>query len=537
LIRNGRAIRIAEKTAFFEFVDEFKKTVKDYPIDGPYGRIVGEVHLNHVPVDFLKQDFQRSSPEWQRAISYLRGESSLQPNQPGTDKNESYIYKLFQGFRRVRRPGKSDLYMGYWDKESNEPKRISRDIEKEYYQKFLDKLPGYYEDSEWWKLVEHADSPPLEELVECPACSAQNLKEYDICAVCSFVLIGKPCINPECKHEIPKSAQSCPECGLSQVPKVEEPWACQVCGAKNRATEKGCTSCNEEKGKENTISQEFLSKNANKSDELSIPGCSIMLADGTYSSPVNVNVYITEKPIKANQQKDGVPLIAFKGEEIEIYLDKTHKVFKSFRIRPEQMIAAEVALFIYDMNRRLSGKQYQGQHTLSNIEWQILNTRWAEKLEDSPEKIREDVNVFYAQMKEKLPELMKEMTADIFNEMPEEQKRTLVDNMLNQSVDISQLGNMKDDGEFLIYIDEECITDIFKKYPYAFFDGGVWDISYSNSTELTGTILQQAQVRIRNVYLNCLNDMVNFIKYRSTEMGIAQRTRLSLDFLQQKVIK
>ncbi|WMT41269.1 ATP-binding protein [Paenibacillus sp. D2_2] len=537
LIRNGRAIRIAEKTAFFEYVDEFKKTIKDYPIDGPYGRIIGEVHLNHVPVDFLKQDFQRSSPEWQRAVSYLRGDSSLQPNQPGTDQNESFIYKLYQGFRRVRKPGKSDLYMGYWDKESNESKRISRDIEKEYYKKFLAKLPGYYDDSEWWRLVEQADTPPLEELVECPECSAQNLKEHDTCAVCGYVLIGKPCINPDCKREIPKSAQSCPLCGMSQMPKVEEPWTCHVCSTKNRATEKNCTSCNQEKGTENTISQEYLSKNSNKSDDLSIPGCSIRLADGTYSSPIDVNVYITQISIKANLQEEGIPLIIFKGEEIDIYLDKTHKVFKSYRIRPEQMIASEVALYIYDMNRRLSGRQYQGQHTLSNIEWKILNTRWADILEDDPEKIREEISAFFAQLREKLPELLKEMSADIFNEMPEEQKKAMVDNMLNLSIDISRLGDMKDNGDFLLYINQDTIIEIFKKYTPVFFDGGIWDVSYANLVELTGSIIQQAQIRIKNIYFNCLDDIANFSKYRSNETGIAQKTRLSLDYLQLKVVK
>jgi len=537
LIRNGRAIRIAEKTAFFEFVDEFKKTVKDYPIDGQYGRIVGEIHLNHVPVDFLKQDFQRSSPEWQRAISELRGGSSLQPNQPGADKNESYIYKLFQGYRRVRRAGKTDLYMGYWDKEANEPKRISRDVEKEYYQKFLDKLPGYYDDSEWWKLVEQADTPPLEELVKCPGCSAQNLKEHDICAICGFILSSKSCINPECEHELPKSAQSCPECGSSQVPVVQEPWACLVCGTKNRSSEKICISCNEEKGTENTISQEFLAKNADKSDDLSIPGCSIMLADGSYNSPVNVNVFITRLPIKSNGQNEGVPMIAFKEQEIDIYLDKTHRVFKSFRIFPEQIIAAEVALYIYDMNRRLSTKQYSGQHTLSNLQWRILERSWADKLEDSPEKLREDINLFFVQLKERMPELLSEMAVDIFNEMTEEQKKAMVDNMLNKSVDISQLGAMKENGTFLLYLDEDGLTEVFKKYTSAFFDGGIWGLSYSNSAELTGPILQQAQTRIRNIYLNCLSDLTNYTKYRSTEPGIAQKTRLSLDFLQQKVIK
>lgn len=537
LIRNGRSIRIAEKTAFFEYVDEFKKTIKDYPIDGPYGRIVGEVHLNHVPVDFLKQDFQRSSPEWQRAMAFLRGESSLQPTQPGADQNESYIYKLFQGYRRVRKPGKTDLYMGFWDKEANEPKRISRDVEKEYYEKFLNKLPGYYDDSEWWKILETADSPPLEELVECPSCTAQNLKEHDTCSVCDFVLIGKPCINPECNNEIPKSAHQCPHCGLSQSPKVEEPWSCQICGTRNRASDRICTSCGEVKGKEFALSHEYLLKNANKSDELSIPGCSIKLADGTYSSPVNVNAYITHQPIIPFQQKEGIPLITFKDEEINVFIDKTHKVFKSFRIRTEQMIAAEIALYIYDTNRRLSVKQFQGQHTLSNIEWQILNSRWAEKLEDSPEKIREDTISFVAQLKEKLPGLLKELAVDIFNELTEEQKKSLIDNMLNHGVDISQLGEMKENGIFLLYIDEEALVDIFRKYPHVFFDGGIWDVSYSHSSELAGNILLQAQIRIRNLYLNCLNDATNFIKYRTPELGIAQKTRLSLEFLQQKVIK
>lgn len=537
LIRNGRAIRIAEKTAFFEYVDEFKKTIKDYPIDGPYGRIVGEVHLNHVPVDFLKQDFQRSSPEWQRAIDYLRGESSLQPKQPGASQNESFIYKLFQGYRRVRKPGKTDLYMGYWDDETGEPKRISRDVEKDYYNKFQNKLPGYYDDSEWWKLVEQADSAPLQELIECPSCTAQNLQEHDLCAVCGFVLISKPCINPECNNAIPKSSNSCPQCGLSQTLKFEEPWSCQVCGIKNRASDKICTSCCEEKGTENALSQEFLLKNSNKSDELSIPGCSIMLADGTYSSPVNVNCYITQRPIIPHHQMEGTPLIIFKDEEIHVFIDKAHKAFRSFRIRPEQLIAAEVALYIYDMNRRFSGKQYQGLHTLTNIEWQILNGRWADILEDNSEKIREDAMMFFNQLKERLPDLLEDMSVDIFNELPEEQKRCLVDNMLNQGVDISQLGLMKDNGEFLLYISEEALVDIFYKHAHAFFDGRIWSVSYSYSNELTGNILLQAQVRIRDLYLNCMIDLKNFIKYRIVEQRIARKTRLSLEFLQQMVVK
>ena len=134
VIRNGRAIFIAEKKAFFKWENEFRTSViRDYPIDQPYGRIVGELHLDHVPVDFMKQDFTRASEEWLRAIDHIRGSSSLQPNQLGADSNGSPLFKLYQGYRKVRNPGRADMYMGYWDEDSQRPKRISRQVEKEYY--------------------------------------------------------------------------------------------------------------------------------------------------------------------------------------------------------------------------------------------------------------------------------------------------------------------------------------------------------------------------------------------------------------------
>ena len=195
LIRNGRAIRVGEKSAFFEFVDDFQNTIKDYPIDSQYGRIVGEVHIDFVPVDFQKQDFQRSSEEWHQAISYLRGDSSLQPSQPGADSNNSPIFKLFQGYRKVRTPGTTDMYMGYWDEVAGAPKRISRDVERDYLERFNRREKGYYDDEEWWKLVEAASTPPSKPLLTCDNCGSQNLPEAETCSVCGKIFKGKNCIN------------------------------------------------------------------------------------------------------------------------------------------------------------------------------------------------------------------------------------------------------------------------------------------------------------------------------------------------------
>ncbi len=63
-------------------------------------------------------------------------------SQPGAADNKSPLYKLYQTYRRVRSFGRGDMYMGYWDADSRAAKRISRDIEKEYYEKFKQKLPS-----------------------------------------------------------------------------------------------------------------------------------------------------------------------------------------------------------------------------------------------------------------------------------------------------------------------------------------------------------------------------------------------------------
>ena len=55
----------------------------------------------------------------------------------------------------------------------------------------------------------------------------------------------------------------------------------------------------------------------------------------------------------------------------------------------------------------------------------------------------------------------------------------MVSRMLGRSLDISKLGQMKSTGEYLPFVDEETVVDIFRKLPAVFFDGGVWNIAYA----------------------------------------------------------
>ncbi|WP_312702445.1 ATP-binding protein [Sedimentibacter sp.] len=535
LIRNGRAIRISEKSAFFEYVDEFKKTIKDYPVDSNFGRIVGEVHINHVPVDFLKQDFQRSSPEWQRAISFLRGDSSLQPKQEGTENNNSPIYKLFQGYRKVKTPGKTDMYMGYWDPVKEEPRRITRDIEKEFYEKFKNKEPGYYDDVEWWKKVEEADKKPIREMPMCPECGAQNLEDAEVCTVCQHILKGKNCINESCSSLIPMSARSCPICGTSQDIEILKPWLCDVCGTRNPSGIEICNVCGQTKGTENHLTMKYLLKFSNKDDSLSIESCTVKLANNSNSVPIRVNVYVTSVAIKPNLGDTSIPVISFKDslEELNIFVDKSHRMFNSFQLHPEQIIATEIADRIYIVNRALNNNV--GIHTVPNISWQIIEKYWAENMEENSDDTLFSIQLFFETIQEKLAITIDTDAVSCYEEMSDLQIKEMANNIINLGIDISKLSSMKISGEYLKYVSPEFIVDIFNIMPHLFFDNKVWTVEYNN-INAPEQIKRLSQERTRYIYKNCLDDLISYMKFKTQDTMIVKRTKLSLHYLQQKVV-
>ena len=62
-----------DKEHIFKHVDESGFTEMEYPLDDvQLGRIVGEIHLDHCSVDFLKQRFEPTS-ELEEALFYLKG--------------------------------------------------------------------------------------------------------------------------------------------------------------------------------------------------------------------------------------------------------------------------------------------------------------------------------------------------------------------------------------------------------------------------------------------------------------------------------
>lgn len=532
LVRNGRAIRVFEQNAFFTFTDELKQVIPDYPIDGTYGRIVGEVHLDHVPVDFLKQDFQRSSSEWIAAMEFLRGKSSLQPSKPGAEDNDSYIFKLYQGYRRVRIPGKRDMYMGYWDSAAQKPKRISRDVERDYYAKFVAKLPGYHDDAEWWRRVEEADQPPAAALVDCPSCGAQNLEGAELCGACDHVLIGKDCIS--CGEPIAASALQCPVCGADQQPEVLEPWSCAVCDKDNAPADTVCVRCGAAPGTPALASREGLAAVAQLSDELSIRPCTLVLADGTRSAPLDVITHVVSGPIREIAGGPPLPMVSFRGSELDIFLDVTHPVIKTLHVRPQDLVALETAQYLYESHRSLNSS-HPAAHSLAMLAWQILRDRWPDELELSGDTVRAQIADVFAILRLALPNAVGDRSRDLYEELTPDQERAVVTSWMDAGQDIPKLQEAADSGKFIQYCDEETLISFFRIAPDLFFDGGIWTDEYAALSDLSPVIAQEAQAQLTSRYLSSLDDCARFLRLRDPDELSVRRAQASVQLLQKRL--
>lgn len=537
LIRNGRAIRKAEKQAFFEFTDDLGNVTKDYPIDSQYGRIVGEIHIDHVPVDFMKTDFQRSSAEWVRAMKFLRGESSLQPKKPGADQNDSPVFRLYQAYRRVRAFGKGDMYMGYWDAKEKKACRISRDTEEEYYSKFLQKLPGYYDDSEWWKLVESADQPPVTELIECPECGAQNLKEADCCLTCGAILKGKNCLNPECGKKIPLTAESCPFCGSNQVPVIVEPWLCEVCHQRNIATDTSCVRCHNPRGTKDPLSKEILFAHSDKVDTLSDPNMTITMADGSTNAPLSFEVYTTHDPIITPVDNKELPLLIFKNiGQITMFINKHHPMFTGCNISPEQIVAGEIAMYLYDERQNLANYV---SHNLSNLTWEVIKKNWLGSLEVNTEVVWSKAVELLENIKEHISATLGNEASYYFDDLTGEQKKALTDTLIKKSIDLTEIGALKESGKYIVYAPFDFLLTLYSACTDSFFNGGVWSVPLSDGNDglLDQETIDHVNNKIKQQFRNSLEDVVNFARDKYDDELTLRRVQLSIDFLQKRLVE
>ena len=541
LIRNGRLIRPIEKAAFFEFQDsETGEVIVDYPIDDRQGRIVGEIHLDQVPVDPAKQDFERSSPEWRRIVEFLRGQSSLQPTKPNAENNKSPIYKLYQGYRKLRQPGKSTMYMGKWRTGQAESTLLTAQEIGEFKARFDKREPGYFTDEEWWKLVEAADEKPLPGLKKCPQCGTDCLEDAQECGACGYVFEGKPCINSGCGKIILRTATVCPHCGTEQISQVLLPWSCAVCGAQNNAEATICKACDNPQGTPDPLSYDSLLAGSTKDDSLSVKSFTTRLASGSQSSPVNISSHFTSGPIWSHApdgSKTRLPSIRiFHDNGLFIFIDKGHALFQSVRLQPHIVVAMEAGAYIFEMNRELLGR-FSHSHSLSKLTHDILEKVWKDEIFFTAEQTLDKALDLVTTIKEGLAETLGPDSKIVFDSMEASDKEAVAKALVRNGHDLAKIKTFSEDGSFVMFLPFSSIINIFKSDPELFFDGNVWNVSFTEDMGLELPLLQKLQYEIRQGYLTALETVSLFIERQTTDPIESQMAVASITYLQQKLNK
>jgi hypothetical protein len=95
---------------------------------------------------------------------------------------------------------------------------------------------------------------------------------------------------------------------------------------------------------------------------------------------------------------------------------------------------------------------------------------------------------------------------------------------------------MKTSGKYTRYLEPAGLVNIFRRAPEFFFDRRFWEDTYSRMEDIPQNILENAQNRIKAIYLDCLADIARFLEYLDPDPIIVQRARASLGFLQQRIV-
>lgn len=148
LLRQGRTIRHLDKGLFEWLNPDTTERFTEYPAELGRGRIVGELHLDHLPVNYRKTDFGRDTVAWRTVVEKIRGVGPLKEQHArrlGYDLNTSRLGMLFHAYRRYD-PGYRSLVPGNGT-------TAMADKARTWARHFREGLSAYQSDEMWWKYV------------------------------------------------------------------------------------------------------------------------------------------------------------------------------------------------------------------------------------------------------------------------------------------------------------------------------------------------------------------------------------------------
>lgn len=483
-LRNGRKILQGDKSLFnwTNPNDPLAGVDIEYPVElaNQGGRIIGEIHLDYVPVHYQKNAFEYSDRAWRAAVDYLRGEAPLQPQkakQAGYPENTSPLALLLEGFRR-NDPGRRCLIPGDGSRALHEESRL-------WARKFHAGDAEHQTDQKWWDaVVSHDERQAEAKLEKAQGGVGGDADEAAILAALGAIL---PALSAtDAQDDIgPGGATTTP------TPSTSPPSAI---------------------GKE-TI-QERLARYVKESSSLPELTREFGL---TSLGGIKVDARALAAPIlDGNGLPTPVWLAQGPGGTATGIIDLTHTAFTKMGFEPAELLLVEISAALK--------VKADSDLTLAHITSQLR----AACLPDSTL----DLGVVRAQASELLSDVRQRMADAIATDPqralslldPDEQ--TATENALIAEGGDGMTATLGGSGRFLLYVPALFLVKLLENWPEAFFDGNVFKGPYTTLGTASSKRLSQAKV------VGYINDVATLLTFQTTP-SVAQlrRTRLSLQLL------
>ncbi len=425
-LRNGRKIMRFDKSVF-QWQDPDDPGAQgdiEYPIEVPYqqGRIVGEIHLDHVPVTYTKDSFDTSDRGWHSAVRIIRGEGPLLPTKArtrGYPENNSPLAKLHRGYRR-NDPGSSYLTPGNGKTRFDNPDWIKA---------FKKGTKGFQSDQKWWDAVVEHDRLAAE---------AEKRKKE----------------NAEAGREI-----------------EEEPTK-EFLTQPTSSDDTSPPKPSREPVSESALA-EGLKRNATRMAELngdfavsSVPGRAVHL---------EVFEVRGQRVTTPDGRQAPVWLMGVKGG-FNAFVDLDHAHFATFADEPTDLVLMELA------QHMIVRSQGGVPPTISSV-FHELKDRYLPSHAIDPSRLIPEATQLMRDIQERMIPCVRDNPSRPWENALVEYERHMTANRIVEALRMPNADEAVYSGQYLAFVPPSVVSRIVEEWPEAFFDGRLFNFPYADVKE------------------------------------------------------
>lgn len=480
-LRNGRKILQYDKSLFnWKNPNDPTSAVDvEYPVElaNQGGRLIGEIHLDYVPVHYDKTAFEYSDRSWRAAVDYLRGEAPLQPQKAKTlqyPENNSPLARLYKGFRR-NDAGLRCLIPGDGSRPLHEETRA-------WARKFWAGDADYQTDEIWFQQVlAHEERQRQTKLEKATGGSSPNVDEDAVLKALGVSGTESPPLD---------SSQGKLDFVFGEPDmKLEKPETVQE--RLQRYIAEGRQS-------------------AELSRDFGVPDLGTMKVE---TRILDHEVY------DADGETTPVWLAQGAGGSANALLDSTHSAFSELGLEFAELLLIEISAAL-----KVKADSRQSH---SEISARLRAACLPDTVTD-PNVIRAQATELLEDIRVRMTELVGSDPSRALSYLDPDEKTQTENALIADGAD-SWTTTMVGSGDFIRYAPPLYLVKLLEGWPEAFMDGRLFAGAYSGLKSASSKRLSLARI------VGYLNDIATLLIFQSPNVTQLRRTRLSIDLLAREI--